>query len=188
MWSAGLSAGDLTAVVRCARMRSRTSASVDERLLSHVARRDTPCPGCGYNLRGLMGAVCPECGAALDLDTLLATEADFRVRRRRLVWASAATMGIGATLWLAARFSRGPGPGPSAVMLVFVFGVLAVVLVALSAIILGVDDEIHRDRIRFPRARTLPSFGRVVNGATAVHLLYSAGTGLLVVLLLLGKI
>jgi hypothetical protein len=32
-----------------------------------LAGRDAPCPGCGYNLRGLASAHCPECGAPLAL-------------------------------------------------------------------------------------------------------------------------
>lgn len=36
-------------------------------LLAFVHDRDIPCPGCGYNLRGLRGVVCPECQQALEL-------------------------------------------------------------------------------------------------------------------------
>ena len=32
-----------------------------------LARRDVGCPGCGYNLRGLRGASCPECGEVVEL-------------------------------------------------------------------------------------------------------------------------
>lgn len=36
-----------------------------------VAERDVPCPGCGYNLRGLGGSVCPECGLEVRLGVQL---------------------------------------------------------------------------------------------------------------------
>lgn len=32
-----------------------------------LADRDAPCPGCGYNLRGIEQATCPECGRAIEL-------------------------------------------------------------------------------------------------------------------------
>jgi hypothetical protein len=33
----------------------------------HLAFRDVPCPHCGYNLRGLAAAQCPECSTPLRL-------------------------------------------------------------------------------------------------------------------------
>jgi hypothetical protein len=33
----------------------------------HLAFRDVPCPHCGYNLRGLAAAQCPECSTLLRL-------------------------------------------------------------------------------------------------------------------------
>lgn len=36
-------------------------------LREYLRRFDTPCPGCGYNLRGLTGEVCPECAQRLRL-------------------------------------------------------------------------------------------------------------------------
>lgn len=38
-----------------------------EQLREFLATRDEPCPNCGYNLRGLQGAVCPECRQELVL-------------------------------------------------------------------------------------------------------------------------
>jgi hypothetical protein len=34
-------------------------------LKAYLADRDTKCPGCGYNLRGLASSTCPECAIAL---------------------------------------------------------------------------------------------------------------------------
>lgn len=36
-----------------------------EMLRAFLAEHDEPCPGCGYNLRGLIGERCPECGEGL---------------------------------------------------------------------------------------------------------------------------
>ena len=43
------------------------SAGRDAFLRGYLAERDEPCPMCEYNLRGLTGQVCPECGEALRL-------------------------------------------------------------------------------------------------------------------------
>ena len=44
----------------------------DAHLLRFVAGRDVPCPACGYNLRDLQTARCPECGDELELVIRLA--------------------------------------------------------------------------------------------------------------------
>jgi hypothetical protein len=38
----------------------------------YLARRDVPCPSCGYNLRGLAEGTCPECGFGFDVESLKA--------------------------------------------------------------------------------------------------------------------
>ncbi len=38
-----------------------------ELLRRYLAGRDVPCPGCGYNLRGLESGVCPECTEPITL-------------------------------------------------------------------------------------------------------------------------
>lgn len=44
----------------------------DDHLRMFLAERDTPCPGCGYSLRGLTGTRCPECNQELRLQVGLA--------------------------------------------------------------------------------------------------------------------
>ncbi|MCC5823768.1 MAG: hypothetical protein LAT64_11780 [Phycisphaerales bacterium] len=38
-----------------------------ERLAGYLKGRDAPCPGCGYNLRDLIGETCPECAETLSV-------------------------------------------------------------------------------------------------------------------------
>lgn len=77
-------------------------------LVAFLRDRDAPCPGCGYNLRGLGAARCPECGHRLRL----AVE---RPERGHGAWAAvvAATWaGAGAGLvFLAIALGRGNVPG-----------------------------------------------------------------------------
>ena len=40
-------------------------------LLALLKQQDCPCPGCGYNLRGVTQPKCPECGHGFDADMLL---------------------------------------------------------------------------------------------------------------------
>jgi hypothetical protein len=50
-----------------------SGAGSDEQWLAEFLRdRDTPCPACTYNLRGLTSGRCPECGQALRLAVNLA--------------------------------------------------------------------------------------------------------------------
>lgn len=60
-------------------MNEKAHSSPDERaLLDFVATRDIPCPMCGYNLRSLTRARCPECDQELQLTV--------GVTRLRLGW------------------------------------------------------------------------------------------------------
>ena len=62
----------------------------EQSLIDFLADRDTPCPLCGYNLRGLQRDVCPECSQALVLRVDLA--------EHRLGALIAALVGLGAGL------------------------------------------------------------------------------------------
>jgi hypothetical protein len=44
-------------------------------LHDYLREQDIPCPGCGYNLRGLTSATCPECNQALELRVTVAEAA-----------------------------------------------------------------------------------------------------------------
>ncbi len=53
-----------------------------EGLMAFVASQDAPCPKCGYNLRGLVGPCCPECGLSMsDIEMALRWRAP-RLRRK----------------------------------------------------------------------------------------------------------
>lgn len=57
-----------------------------------LAERDEPCPQCGYNLRGLTTAVCPECRTELAMQV-------FAVRaQRRVLTAGAVAISMGASI------------------------------------------------------------------------------------------
>ena len=47
---------------------------MDPALAAVLAERDVTCPACGYTLRGLRQAGCPECGATVTWDGLLNRE------------------------------------------------------------------------------------------------------------------
>jgi hypothetical protein len=59
-----------------------------DRLAGYLKGRDAPCPGCGYNLRDLIGERCPECGEAL-------TVLSIRYRGPRASLASFCLGGVG---------------------------------------------------------------------------------------------
>lgn len=50
-------------------MTQRDPPSTSE-LLRRLATRDTPCPRCRYNLRGLDSPVCPECGESISMSLI----------------------------------------------------------------------------------------------------------------------
>jgi hypothetical protein len=56
-------------------------------LTSYLRDRDTACPGCGYNLRGLTKDVCPECQQQLTLRVGL-TEPKFKLWLTAMIGAS----------------------------------------------------------------------------------------------------
>jgi len=47
-----------------------TQAEIDRRIVEVLARADVPCRACGYNLRRVPQARCPECGRGVDVEDL----------------------------------------------------------------------------------------------------------------------
>jgi hypothetical protein len=79
--------------------------------------RDLPCPRCRYNLRGLAGDRCPECGANVSsyIKKAALRRGDYRivhlddVRERILAYAGpAATVLLAGGFWAAVRVSDPP--------------------------------------------------------------------------------
>ena len=96
----------------------------DERLLEFVRGRDVACPRCGYNLRDLAEARCPECAERLELRVGVTTP--------RFGWLVAAMApglfsGVCATLlafplW---RFAGTPNGPPTVIYVAEAFGVIS---------------------------------------------------------------
>ncbi len=128
-----------------------------EPLRRFIERTGARCVSCGYDLRGIDAARCPECGAELSLPVLMAADATFRKRPRRVVWSVGVLwLGFGA---LAGLRPPGVGLGFGGVELF----VLVVGATVAGAGVLVIDRSIFDDRIRDDRARTVPSFGVAVN-------------------------
>ncbi len=53
-------------------------------LVRFLSVRDAACPRCQYNLRGLQGTACPECGAEVSVERLQADETHRRWRESRM--------------------------------------------------------------------------------------------------------
>src|ERR1044071_7129464 len=70
-------------------------------LHEYLAERDAPCPGCGYNLRGLSADTCPECGVPLHLSVAM-NESWIGRLLSAVVPLAAAAMAAGAVLLVCA--------------------------------------------------------------------------------------
>ncbi len=93
----------------------------DALLVREIAERNIPCPGCGYNLRGLPSPVCPECGRRL-------RPADLRARPRQDTLFVLGTLGLVLALVLASLVglvvlvmgvAMGPARVPGLALLVY---------------------------------------------------------------------
>ena len=122
-------------------------------LTAFLADRDVPCPGCGYNLRGLVGARCTECGIPLDSTALIRSLADDPRRAK-------------ATLWFrnsGARFALVAGPVWINTLLIGIqdgwWPVLALAAVVLSAAALWSMNRYWA--LASPSERSLPITNRL---------------------------
>lgn len=109
-------------------------------LIAYLKDHDSPCPGCGYNLRGVEAEVCPECGRAIRLRELRRAEEHRAWRAARLPSDRAGVAGVigalmgaayvGAML-IASRIGLALFPWSRAT--IYALGAAVVVEVALAA-------------------------------------------------------
>jgi hypothetical protein len=143
-------------------------------LASFLADRDVPCPGCGYNLRGLLGSRCPECGEAIELD--VRRESAATVWRRwavpGLAWPLVFALNQGAHLLAFTLGPRAPSfPGLlQAVVSIWAWWVWIAGLVAFAAMI-GVLAAARWRHRRAQRTWLLVLWG-LVGSYASVSLLY----------------
>ena len=87
-------------------------------LLRFVAQRDVPCPACGYNLRQLSRAVCPECGLALKLS--IGSDTPFKRAWAITLCINAMIAGIGV-IFLLLMFAAGEAPSHEELILLWFY-------------------------------------------------------------------
>ncbi len=104
-------------------------AADQARLYDHLAGRDTPCPGCGYNLRDLTAPRCPECDRPLRLEVRAAEVTPLWL----LLAAAPCAFSLIATILMAVPVAigvldgMGPGGMPVRIFLAECFGVVSAV-------------------------------------------------------------
>ncbi|MGH7132858.1 MAG: hypothetical protein ACREJO_13030 [Phycisphaerales bacterium] len=81
-------------------MNAAPTPAPDPVLHNFLAGRDVACPGCGYNLRGVPAAACPECGRGLKLDLAGRHLPNSSLRLSR----AAVLLFLGVMLWRAGLF------------------------------------------------------------------------------------
>ena len=120
-------------------------------LRMHLAERDAPCPGCGYNLRGLAGSVCPECAQDLRLSVAL-SEPRLGPYVAALIGISMAaappTFVLASVVFIILVEGRGPPTGDEAWMFVW----WPLVFAAIGWVLLR-ELASRKGRIRFLRLR-----------------------------------
>lgn len=100
-----------------------------DRLAGYLKGRDAPCPGCGYNLRDLLGQTCPECGEALTVVKIIynaprASPASLVVGYLGLVAGAVVTVGVWPVV-MGLKVGRGDPPSWDHIRLLAVAGATA---------------------------------------------------------------
>lgn len=116
-------------------------------LIAWLANRNVPCPGCGYNLRGLREPRCPECGSALALSVSI-------VDPYLKAWATAAACacamgGIGLlfVVLLVKEGWPGPPPGSPGALAMEIMIPISLAMIPISATLLSARRRfLRRDR------------------------------------------
>jgi hypothetical protein len=142
----------------------RATEEAGSALREFLGERHVPCPGCGYDLRGLRSGTCPECGAGLRL-SLLAEP----VAARTDLWRAAAWHPLVLVAVLSAGTGLLAGPRGAAVPLLL-YGVLggAASLVRWSRASLG-EEGISAEERRMRHSTAYLACGTVgIVGAVAL--------------------
>jgi hypothetical protein len=152
---------------------SSTDASTAAEVRHFAAERDIPCPGCGYNLRGINSNRCPECNEPLALRLTLAEPALGRYIAVMVVLSL--SLGAHTLLSLVATFSflfrAGPNfRWPPIWFYVLQYGTPMILAAAIAAL------STKRGRSWFRNARTwisiaIPSGGFVLAAASIIAMM-----------------
>lgn len=108
-----------------------------------MAEQDVPCPGCGYNLRGVAQDTCPECGATLHLTVTAGKPQSYLLALRLIFLALIVWNGVGklpgammelVRYW---QISGSPRPGASNWFMLYIFSELGQAVIVLVLAIVG---------------------------------------------------
>lgn len=126
--------------------------------LAAAAAQPLPCPGCGYDLRGLRGGACPECGKRLTYSTIRTAE-QRRAGRTQSTWfdRTAAIWGGVGVLVAGAVYGLTHEPASAALLALAVFLVATiavgwVVFFACSMMWIGFDQPLPKTVVQLAGA------------------------------------
>lgn len=136
----------------------------DPALALYLAERDIPCPNpaCGFNLRGLSGSACPECGHELQIGLRGPGEL-FRVRAWVYALALSTTVAMITYTVYTCYNTYKYGAYYRSDWADIAYDVLSVLLAVYSCVVLGVFAKRAGDKQPLPMSRLLVLFvGAVV--------------------------